>query len=82
MFHGDLIIFNIPNSNNILPIKLTDEQSDNFKNKIVEIFKLNNWNISTAKFQKSGFGKLFPFEQMENGDFIFGKVNCFLNVDI
>lgn len=82
MFDGDLIIFNIPNSNNFLPIKLTDEKIDNFKNRVEEIFKLNNWNISTAKFQKSGFGKLYPFEQMENSDFVFGKVNCVLNANI
>jgi hypothetical protein len=82
MFHGDLMIFNSTNSNKIIPIELSDEQIDNFKKNIEEIFKLNNWNISTAKFQKSGFGKLYPFGQMENSDFVFGKVNCFLNLSI
>jgi len=79
MFTGNIIIYN---SSKIIPIDLSDKQIDNFKNKLEEIFKLNNWNISIAKFQKSGIGPLYLFEQMENSDFVFGKVNCFLNSNI
>lgn len=79
MFTGNIIIYNY---SKIIPIELSDEQIDNFKNKVEEIFKLNNWNISIAKFQKSGNGSLYIFEQMENSDFVFGKVNCFLNSNI
>lgn len=80
MFHGDLIIHNVPDSN-ILPIKISDIDINNFKNKIVEIFKDKNWNLNTAKFQKSGFGKIYSFEQLENGDFVFGTIKCFLILD-
>jgi hypothetical protein len=80
MFSGDLIILNIPNK--LMAFELSDKQIDNFKNKVEEIFKLNNWNILTAKFQKCGVDKLYTFEQMENSDFVFGKVNCVLNVNI
>lgn len=85
MFSGSLIIHNIPNSGNHVSqatIKITDTNIKNYKNKVAEIFKSNDWNITSTRFQKSGSSKLFTFDQMLDTEFIFTTVNAFLIVNI
>lgn len=85
MYSGTIIIHNIPkcgNNTSIAAINLTDSSIENFKNKVAEIFKSNEWNITTTRFQKNGFSKLYKFDQMTSGDFIFTTVNAYLIVNI
>ena len=85
MYSGTLIIHILPlgeKKRSISYIELVDSNIENFKNKVAEIFKSNDWNVATTRFQKSGSGKLFTYDQMENGEFIFTTVNVFLNVNI
>ena len=85
MYFGTLIIHNLPlgeKKRSMTAIELVDSNIENFKNKVGEIFKSNDWNIATTRFQKSGCGKLFTYDQMENCEFIFTTVTVFLNLNI
>ena len=80
MFSGTLIVHNIPNrekDKSVEYIELVDSSIDNFKLNIEKIFKSNEWNITTALFQKSGTSKLCTIDEMSNTEFVFTTVKVF-----
>ena len=80
MFSGTLIINNIPTrekGKSVEYIELVDSNINNFKSNVAEIFKSNDWNITTVRFQKSGSSKLFTFDEMADAEFVFTTVKAF-----
>lgn len=80
MFSGILLLHNIPNrekAKSVEYFELADSSINNFKSNIVELFKSNEWDISTVRFQKSTSNKLFSFDEMKNEEFIFTTVKAF-----
>ncbi len=84
MYSGTIIINNVilNNKKTIMAYDLSDPNISNFKNKVAGIFQSNCWDIELARFQKSGSGKLFAFDQMGCEEFVFTTVNVFLNLNI
>lgn len=79
MFKGCLTILS---NGKIIYKEIVSLSIDNFKPQVIDLFKSNNWDIVEAKFQKSGFGKLHTFDQMQSSDFVFGTVRVFLKLNI
>jgi hypothetical protein len=79
MFSGNIAVFY---DRKIVNKELSASSIDYFKPLILDIFKLEGWDISSAKFQKSGFGSVYTFDEMHNSDFVFGTVRVFLKLNI
>ncbi len=84
MFSGSIIIYNIPNGGNnksVAFIELNDAKIENFKSKVADLFKSNELNITSTRFQKPGSSKLFTFDQMTSQDFVFTSINAYLMIN-